>query len=787
LKLLGKTSFLQEKKTFALNLMSKTLTFLLILLTLSRGLYAQNSITGNIIDSATNKPLTFVTAVLKDQNGSIKYSTSSQQNGAIAFSVAQAKYTLLLTSIGYRDKSLPVEFKEGATNLNLYTVTLTATSNALKEVSVQGKKSALSFAPGKIIYSVANDLRAEGKSGLDVLRYAPLVSISGAEFIRVKGQDNFRILLNGKSNAALNANVASFLQSLDSKYIESIEIITVPSSKYSAQGIGGIINIITKKSKVDGTFGTLGGGIDSYNTSYLNGNLSGRSGKFGYSVISSGGFFRNGTYQYSLIQSHNNVQNSYTGSSTPKRKQLNSIAQFSYDFNANNLLNVDLNGYTGNGDISQSFFSTNSNSFTINQLANRNYGIGGGFEHKFNKLSSLVVSYKFNKQRDKTIINNLTNTRNNTSNQGESTEDIMQVDYVYSGFETGLRSSLRNFSSDIAYSNSSYFIQNIYGGYLSYAKKFKSINILAGARGEISDYHSRTGMQLITDDQKFNVFPSISVDKTFAESQINIGIGYTSRINRPQIYYLNPFQNTSNPYLTSSGNAALSPEISHNFEFRLTKDDKNGNNYLVMLSYIYNKDAIQGFTYFQSDTSVNTQFINLNSQKTFAFNTSTSITVAKKMEVNLSSNLYYASMKKTFLQNAGSLNKKGLYGNFSVDLSTKLFKIYNVALSNNYNLRELYLQGKGTGFFYQDLTLSRSLAEKKLRLAISIRQPFLKEYSFYRTYPDIYQQSQNISPQRRGFISVRYSFGKPRKANSQTKKKASADDKKNKNSVENIN
>jgi outer membrane receptor protein involved in Fe transport len=767
--------------------MSKTLTFLSLLLTLSGGLYAQNSITGNVIDSATKKPLDFVTAVLKDQKGSVKYSTSSQQNGAITFSVPQAKYILLLTSIGYLDKSLDIEFKEGASNMNLDIIALKAISNTLKELSVQGKKSALSFAPGKIIYSVATDLRAEGKSGLEVLRYAPLVSISGAEFIRMKGQDNFRILLNGKSNAALNANAVSFLQSLDSKDIESIEVITVPSAKYSAQGIGGIINIITKKSKVDGTFGSLGGGIDTYRTSYLNGNLSGRSGKFGYSVIASGGYFRNGTYDYTLIQSHNNVQNSYTGNLTPKRKQLNSIAQLSYDFNDNNLLNVDLNGYTGDGDISQSFFSNKGSIVTINHLANGNYGIGGGFEHKFNTQSSLIFSYKLNKQKDKTRIDNLINTSNNTSNQGESMEDIMQVDYVNSGFETGLRSSIRNFSSVITNSNSSYFTQNIYGAYLSYAKKIKSINILAGARGEISDYRSRTGMQLVIDDQRFNVFPSLSVDKTFADSQVNIGLGYTSRINRPQIYYLNPFQNTSNPYLTSSGNVALSPEISHNFEFRVTKDDKHGNNYLVMLSYIYNKDAIQGFTYFQSDTSVNTQFINLNSQKTLGFNTSASITVAKKLEFNLSSNLYYAYMRKTLLQNAGLLDRKGLYGNFSADFSTKLLKIYNISLSNSYNLRDLYLQGNGTGFFYQDLTVSRSFLDKKLRLSISIRQPFLNEYRFYRTYPDLFQQSQNISPQRRGFISLRYSFGKPKKANSQTKKKASTDDKKNKNSVENIN
>ncbi|WP_345951280.1 outer membrane beta-barrel family protein [Mucilaginibacter sp. PAMB04274] len=768
--------------------MSRILTSLLLLLTFSASLQAQNSIIGNVIDSATKRPLDFVTAVLKDQYGSIKYSTSSQQNGLISFTASHAKYTLLLTSIGYRDKILPIDLKEQSSNLNLGNIELTSTTNTLKEVSVQGKKSALSFAPGKIIYSVATDLRAEGKSGLEVLRYAPLVSINGTESIRLKGQDNFRILLNGKSNAALNTNVGSFLQSLDSKDIESIEVITIPSAKYSAQGIGGIINIITKKSKVDGTFGAVGAGIDTYNTSYLNGSLSGREGKFGYSLIASGGFFRNGTYDYSLVQADNGITHDYQGRTTPKRKQLNSLAQFSYDFNANNLLNIDVNGYTGDGNITQYFAADNISSVnTINHLVNHNYGIGGGFEHKFNKKASLIFSYKYNKQKDRSEITYLSTETNNSNNRSQSSENIIQLDYVNAGFETGLRTSLRDFNSDVRNSESSYFTQNIYGAYVSYSKKIKSINVLAGTRGEVSDYQNTTGSQVFIDNKKFNLFPSISIDKTFTESRINIGLGYTSRINRPQIYYLNPFRNNSNPYVTNSGNAALVPEISHNVELRITKDDNRGNNYLVMFSYTYNKNAIQGYSSFQADSSVNTQFINLNSQKTLGLNASSTITFAKKIELSFSSNLYYSLMKKAFPDNTLLLNNNGFYGSFSADLTTKLFKNYNVALSNIYNLRDVYLQGYGTAFFYQDLTLSRSILEKKLRLTFSLRQPFIKDYAFRRTYPDLYQQSESITPQQRLFFSARYSFGKPKKANSQTKKKASADDKKNKNNVENIN
>lgn len=763
--------------------LSISLKFLFVLSSIAIGskLSAQNRVTGEVADSLTGKPLPFVTINLRDSTNKILQSTSTDTNGIFHFIVGQSVYRLQFSSVGYADKQLGLNITN--LNIDLGIIKLSEKSNLLTQVTIQAKKNPLTFEPGRINYIIGNDPRTEGKNGLEILRYAPLISVGDGQSIKLNGQTNFLILLNGKPNAALSSNLADFLQSFDSKQIERIEVITQPSAKYSAEGIGGIINVVTKKTTVNGTFGGVAAGSDSYYSSYINANLSGRDEKFGYSAIVTKSWFRNGTYDYLLDQNFGNQHNYIFGNSTPKRTLLNLSMQFSYDFSAKSVLNVDLSNFSGNGKILQNYNRGGDLLTSINNIENNNISIGGDYEYKITKSSSVVVSYKYNHLKDHTVIELSDPNLNNNGNVNRTIEHIIQLDYKVNSLEMGGRASLRNFNSN--YNNNIYkFNQDIYAAYLNYSKKVNSFNFQTGLRGESSEY-----MVSQSRSNQFNLFPSIAVDKSFSPSKINLEFAYSMRISRPQLYYLSPFANNANPYFVTTGNPLLASEISQNFELRLTKEQDNGNNHIIMFTYNHNNRPISNFLSVQSDTVVSSMYLNLNGQNTFGVSINSNLSLPQKLSLTFSSNLYLTDLQKSVLNTIKNINiqydNKGVYGNIELDLAGTIHKVYRFSLTNSYNIRDIYLQGYGTGFFYQDINVNRTFFNQ-LRVTLSIRQPFIKDYSYKQTYPDLYQQAVNTTPQQRIFLGVRYAFGKTKKATTRTRTKAADDDKKTKNSLDNI-
>lgn len=109
------------------------------------------------------------------------------------------------------------------------------------------------------------------ETALDILRKTPLVTVDGQNNITVNGQTSFKVLLNGRETSMFARNVSEVLKGFPGKLITRIEVITNPSAKYDAEGIGGLINIITKKkvAEYNGTLRTT-----ASNTKFFSNNLS---------------------------------------------------------------------------------------------------------------------------------------------------------------------------------------------------------------------------------------------------------------------------------------------------------------------------------------------------------------------------------------------------------------------------------------------------------------------------------------------------------------------------------
>jgi len=164
----------------------------------------------------------------------------------------------------------------------------------------------------KIIYSMESDPEAQTNNALEMLRKVPLITVDAEENITMNGQSNFKVLLNGKSSSMMSANLREVLKSMPANTIKDIEVITNPSSKYDAEGVGGIINIITLRKTINGYNGSIGSGIDSRGSMSGNAYLATKINKLSISAryfiqqakrpenlsTSTGEYFNNSDFHY---------------------------------------------------------------------------------------------------------------------------------------------------------------------------------------------------------------------------------------------------------------------------------------------------------------------------------------------------------------------------------------------------------------------------------------------------------------------------------------------------------
>ncbi|HEX2533336.1 MAG TPA: carboxypeptidase regulatory-like domain-containing protein, partial [Chitinophagaceae bacterium] len=201
---------------------------------------------GSVTDSVQGRPLSGATVRLFRDSGQSAASVRTEADGSFQLSAGDTgTYVLEGSHTGYapRRRLLRVDRPEVAAGV----LALVARSATLGEVTVVAKARLVEQTDDKIVYNVEQDPMARGQSALDILRRVPFVSVDGQDNVRVNGQTNFRVLLNGRETAMFAQNVNDALQGFPGATILKIEVITNPSAKWDAEGVGGIINIITKK------------------------------------------------------------------------------------------------------------------------------------------------------------------------------------------------------------------------------------------------------------------------------------------------------------------------------------------------------------------------------------------------------------------------------------------------------------------------------------------------------------------------------------------------------------
>lgn len=223
-------------------------------------IFAQNekeiTVKGKIVDAATNTPLEYATIVFtnttdaSDVTGGI-----TDTKGNYNIKVKAGTYNISYEYIGF--KKLTISNKSITENINLGTTTLSVDAEALDEVEIVAEKTTVDIRLDKKIYNIGKDLTTAGGTVSDALNNVPSVSVDIEGGISLRGNENVRILINGKPSALAGFGDSNVLSQLPAEAIERVEVITSPSARYDAEGTAGILNIILRQKETLGFNGSV--------------------------------------------------------------------------------------------------------------------------------------------------------------------------------------------------------------------------------------------------------------------------------------------------------------------------------------------------------------------------------------------------------------------------------------------------------------------------------------------------------------------------------------------------
>jgi hypothetical protein len=759
---------------------------------------------GTVTDSSTGKPLAYATLVL--QNSKTKTPVKNfltKDDGSFELSLVDSLGWLLVFAFtGYENRTIPIGRGQ---SVDLGLVSLKPSDKQMKEVTVVVVKPIIKRDLDGISYDVSADPETPVLSALDMMRKVPLLSVDASDNIKLKGKGNYKILINGKESALMAKNPSDVLRSMPATNIERIEVITTPPAKYDAEGLAGIINIITKKKLDEGYNIGLNGRLNTVWGPGINLNGTLKKGKFGFSGYVGYNVRHqqtNGIGGQQLFFSDNSSLNQ-EGSNTVSAHNTYGNAELSYEIDSLNLLTGSLEFYTGNysqnsNQLSNAYDSSNSLTQAYRMMSDGSNDFAGmdaslnyqlGFKKDKNRL--LTFSYKYSySPNTQDISNTITDTVNfylpnyKQYNHAGNKEQTIQVDYVHPfkkiNLEAGAKTILRNNFSNFETSNyneatKDYEInpnqtndfnydQDIYSIYNSYSAKWDKWNAKAGLRLEHTTVRANFVSTSSTVNQDYNnLIPSLSVQWNLKNS--NISLGYTDRISRPGIYQLNPFVDASNPNFVNTGNPDLQPEVNHSFEINYSIFSKNS--VTAGLSYSFSNNSIQTVTHLQAvssgstnDTVSVTTFENLGTNKNLGLNLNLNFTSVKNLSISLNAQISHVWLKGTY--NGQFYRNDGYTGNAFLNAGYKFGKGFRVGFDAGYFSGDVNLQGKTSPFIYNSYVLSKTFLNKRLTLSAVMNNPYNQFYTFRSTTttPDFYQSTYNQIFYRSFALRFNFKFGK---------------------------
>ncbi|MCF0071324.1 TonB-dependent receptor [Dyadobacter sp. CY261] len=758
-------------------------------------------ITGVLVDSTSKKPVEFAALSLVDTktNNPIDGTTTDEKGEFTLTKVAAGNFKILISFIGYKTKTINNVKIDRKTELNLGSVTLVPDVVQLNEVEVVGMAQMIEEKVDRLVYNAEKDITSKGGDASDVMKKVPMLTVDLDGNVSLRGSSNVRVLINNKPSTIIATSVADALKQIPADMIKSVEVITSPSARYDAEGSAGIINIITKKSTIQGGTLNLDTGIGNRGSNLgLRGNY--RVGKMGFSL---GGF---GRFNYNMPGKSENLQVgklspfSVRQTSDSKNKMAFGSYNFGWDWEIDSKTSLSAGVRYGmrNSKVDQELYTYN----TLNDTTRTSFrdvsskDLSGTWDVNVDYIKTLAkagqelsISTQYSRNNrtndydadiyslNNTQLKELLGTQGN-NNSSHNQESTVQVDYQTpikdnQMLEMGGKGIFRQVVSNYDYysspelgqaqpaSNLNYD-QNVAAGYLSYTFTTKSkFTVKAGTRYEYTSIDAQQGE---AGDLKLpaygNLVPSINLSQTFGKGQ-TIKLAYNRRLQRPGIQFLNPNVNAANPQNITVGNPNLKPELTDQVELG-TSFFKNSMYINVSTFARFTNSSIESIRTTSDEGVIKTTYGNIGSKKNYGANIFGNVTFFKRLQVGGGFDFYYADLSNNSPDPALQNSNSGfvLSGRFRTSLNIK--NGWGLQAGGFMRGRDVQLQGTQAGFRMYDFGIRKDFANKRGSIGFGMENFLAPSFKMKTSLEsNTFTQSNTNYLYNRGFrVNFSYRLGK---------------------------
>ena len=782
-------------------------------------LCAQNtgSINGKVFDKENNEPLGFVTVALTPDGS--EYPTggcSTADDGSFVIdNLNIGKYTVQFSLIGYTTITRSFEITQSRKRIALGNIEMSTDRKMLQEVVVTEQRSQMSFEIDKRVFTVDQSIAATGGTATDVLLEIPSVEVDNEGTVSLRGSESVTVWINGKASGLTSDNQGDILQQLPAGSIEKIEVITNPSAKHSPEGTAGIINIILKRDRKAGYYGSVQAGADTKGGYNAGGNINFSSGTFdAYAGLN----YRNmvfdnegtTTTQYFGQNSYQRQHN--TGSHNPNN--IFGRAGFTWRFTEHDDIYANIMGMYGSGNhdndvVTESGAINSDGTFadpterrtrrTTQEGSPRMFNVEAGYTHRWSDshfIDFSVAHNQWGQLRDATYDQTIEflganpathNSYQFQDGENKSISTTFKLDYEYkidenNRVEAGYLGELSDDNSPvITYTDKEHtqydrglynkfrYKQDTHALYATYSGRIGKLGYQVGLRGEYWNVRTRSygwneeqsgQIPGYTSNDFFQLFPSAFLSYNIGgghEMQVN----YTRRLRRPWGGQLNSFQNISDSTNISFGNPGLTPEYSNAYELNYIK---NWDNHTLSFSGYYRttEDVIERISYNQGQV-IYTTSENVASTQSAGLEVISKNRLFKILDLTTTVNLFYYKLddfKYTiFGQEITGEADENFSWNARMTASVILPWSITMQATGRYNAKRIVAQGHREPSYSVDLGLRKTF-NRSWSMSISARDILDSRGWHNVTKNNSFMRESETSRGGRTFsITLTYSFG----------------------------
>ena len=647
------------------------------------------SLKGKVMDKNLQQPIPYATIAIHDGTNKIITGGISTEDGDFLIpDIPKGNYILKVQFIGYKTYSQPIEISKQNKDVDVGTIALEEAAETLDDVTVVAERTTIEQKIDRKVINIGKDLTTTGGTASEIMNNIPSVNVDQDGNITLRGNQNVRILIDGKPT---NIDATQLLKQIPSTSIKKIELITNPSAKYNPEGMSGIINIVLHKNSNIGFNGNVNLGLNFDKNARFNSSvdLNYRTGKINFY----GNYGNNITKQLNggfVFREDENYRTNFSFLDNNKSHLFK--VGLDYFINDNNTISIYTNqnlfdGLTS-GNTNILFTDTTQNDISQSLISDSdNLGSTYNFDYKHNFKKEghnieLEVDYNdFNSDSDdrfnfaggdgsltdyKDIIDN---ERNNTTINLDYVNPLTEKVKLELGYETRLRRTNNKYQSTL-FSNSRYtYDRNIHSFYATYGQNFEKWSYQLGARVENYEVEAIFNGEKIFEDDIFTVYPSGYL--SYAPSEKNsYQLSYSRRIDRPGLNQVNPIREWSTPRIVSIGNPSLNPQFTNSIEANYTKKLEKGSITSGVFYRIINDEISQ--TLLENPDVEEGQILtfgNFDNNSAYGIEVSGNYKLANWWSFNASFDLY-------------GQTQKGIIDNISKEVDAV---IYNFRINNSLN------------------------------------------------------------------------------------------------------